>query len=57
VDWYVDYSHGIRPVRRAMLVDGASRRFEDIVNDPALRDLLSDEGTGSVTRYDRAHQP
>ena len=22
VDWYIDYSHGIRPVRRWMVVDG-----------------------------------
>ena len=53
VDWYVDYSHGIRPVRRAMLVDGASRPFETILSDPDVRGLLSDEGAVVVTRYDR----
>jgi len=53
VDWYVDYSHGIRPVRRAMRVDGTSQRFEKILSDPQLRDLLSDEGEISVSRYDK----
>src|SRR5688572_23297640 len=36
VDWYVDYSHGIRPVRRDMRVDGVLRRFEEILDDPQL---------------------
>jgi hypothetical protein len=53
VDWYVDYSHGIRPVARAMQVDGVVRRFEEILDDPELRDLLSDEVPLAVRRYDR----
>jgi hypothetical protein len=53
VDWYVDYSHGIRPVRRMMRVDGRELSFEKIMSDPVLRDLLSDEGEISVLRYDR----
>jgi hypothetical protein len=51
VDWYVDYSHGIRPVRRWMLVDGARQSFEAVLADPTRRHLLSDEGTLSVLRY------
>jgi hypothetical protein len=53
VDWYVDYSHGIRPVRRAMRVDGVIRSFESILGDPRLRDLLTDEGAVVVIRYER----
>jgi hypothetical protein len=53
VDWYVDYSHGIRPVRREMRIDGALRRFEEILDDPQLRNLLSDEGELTVRRYER----
>ncbi|MGH7467855.1 MAG: hypothetical protein ACRENP_07675 [Longimicrobiales bacterium] len=53
VDWYVDYSHGIRPVRRLMRVDGMLRPFEQILNDGQWRDLLSDEGTLAVARYVR----
>ncbi|MEO7367243.1 MAG: hypothetical protein ABIZ36_04755 [Gemmatimonadaceae bacterium] len=53
VDWYVDYSHGIRPVRRAMLVDGRPMTFEQVLADPVLRDLLSDEGAITSSRYDK----
>ena len=52
VDWYVDYSHGIRPVRRWMRVDGMPRPFETILNDPMQMHLLSDEGRAAVWRYE-----
>jgi hypothetical protein len=51
VDWYVDYSHGIRPVRRWMRVDGVRRSFEAILADSTRRSLLSDEGALAVLRY------
>jgi len=53
VDWYIDYSHGIRPVRRWMTVDGVRMTFEAILADGAKRALLSDEGPLAVTRYTR----
>ena len=53
VDWYVDYSHGIRPIRRSMRVDGITRTFEQILKDQQLRDLLSDEGDLTASRYDK----
>ena len=53
VDWYVDYSHGIRPVRRSMRVDGVARPFEAIMKDPQLRNLISDEGEITALHYDR----
>jgi hypothetical protein len=53
VDWYVDYSHGIRPVRRSMRVDGVVMPFEKIVKDSVLSALLSDEGVLTTTRYER----
>jgi hypothetical protein len=53
VDWYVDYSHGIRPVRRAMRVDGKVMTFEKIMSDPQFRYLISDEGEITALRYDR----
>ena len=52
VDWYVDYSHGIRPVRRAMRVDGVQRSFEKILTDPHLNGVISDEGVITVSRYE-----
>ena len=53
VDWYVDYSHGIRPVRRTMRVDGVAQSYEQILSDPRLSALLSDEGLMAVPRYER----
>ena len=53
VDWYVDYSHGIRPVRRSMRVDGNVVLFEKVLADSTLRDLLSDEGEITASRYDK----
>jgi hypothetical protein len=53
VDWYIDYSHGIRPVRRWMTVDGVRMSFEAILADSTKRALLSDEGPLAVTRYNK----
>ena len=53
VDWYVDYSHGVRPVRIWMLVDGLRRRFDEILGDSLLVPLLSDEGPLTARRYER----
>ncbi|MEO5904681.1 MAG: hypothetical protein ABIQ55_11750 [Gemmatimonadaceae bacterium] len=53
VDWYVDYSHGVRPVRRWMRVDGKPVTFEKILADVLLRNLLSDEGEVTVSRYEK----
>ena len=44
VDWYVDYSHGIRLMAGEMLVDGERRNVRDVLRDPQLCRLLSDEG-------------
>ncbi|MEP6834963.1 MAG: hypothetical protein ABJB74_16370 [Gemmatimonas sp.] len=51
VNWYVDYSHGIRLVHRMMRVDGVPRAFEKIVADSVSQALLSDEGVIKVPRY------
>lgn len=54
VDWYVDYSHGIRPVRRMMRVDGRSMTYEAILADSNMAPLLSDEGVIPIPRYERS---
>jgi hypothetical protein len=51
VDWYVDYSHGIRPVRRMIRVDDRMLTWEQILADENLHPLLSDEGVILVPRY------
>ena len=51
VDWYVDYSHGIRLVHEHMLVDGVAMSVADVLADPELHVLLSDEGVVTNPRY------
>jgi hypothetical protein len=41
---YVDYSHGIRLVKRQVTVDGKPRDISDVLKDAELSNLLSDEG-------------
>ena len=41
---YADYSHGIRLVSEKVLVDGKLCSVYDILKDPELAPLLSDEG-------------
>lgn len=51
VNWYVDYSHGIRPVRRMMRVDDTRKSYEKVLTDSVTLSLLSDEGVIKTPRY------
>ena len=50
VDWYVDYSHGVRPVRSVMRLNGSAVRFADVVAGEHFA-LVSDEGPITSPRY------
>jgi hypothetical protein len=41
---YADYSHGIRLVSEVVLIDGKIRSVYDVLQDPQLASLLTDEG-------------
>ncbi|NLI76081.1 MAG: hypothetical protein GX442_06520 [Candidatus Riflebacteria bacterium] len=41
---YADYSHGIRLVSRTVTVDGVDRPIAEVLGDPVLSRLLSNEG-------------
>ena len=43
VNWYVDYSHGIRLIKRTVKVDGKKMDYQAVLNNPLLRGLLTDE--------------
>ena len=43
VDWYVDYSHGIRFINNQVLLDGSPVLFTDILKDPVLYKIFSNE--------------
>lgn len=52
VDWYMDYSHGIRFVNRHVFVDGYPYDIMKILRHPVLYRLFSDEAQPStVTGY------
>ena len=48
VDWYVDYSHGIRLMSQRMFVDGRPMQVRDVFKDKELSALLSNEGPVGV---------
>jgi hypothetical protein len=43
VYWYVDYSHGIRLINNQVLIDGKPCLFSDILKDPLLYRIFSNE--------------
>jgi hypothetical protein len=52
VDWYVDYSHGIRLVYRKIKVDGRWMDYEEVLKSPLLKGLLCDEEHGDFYKYE-----
>lgn len=48
---WVDYSHGIRLVQQKLIVNGATRNVAEVLADPNLAGLLSDEGVIPDARY------
>lgn len=43
-DTYADYSHGARLIGGTMIVDGVERPISEVMRDPNLAGLVSDEG-------------
>jgi hypothetical protein len=54
---HVDYSHGVRLVARAALLDGQPTTIDAVLADPSLSALLSDEGPLPTARYPSAPAP
>ncbi len=48
IDWYVDYSHGIRLINMQILVDGKHLLLTDVLKDPVLYKVFSDEDSPMV---------
>lgn len=52
VDWYVDYSHGIRLMKKNVILDGELVSVSELLADPVLYKLLSNEDSPMLqTRY------
>jgi hypothetical protein len=43
VDWYVDYSHGVRFINNQVMIDGKFFLFTDVLKDPVLYKIFSNE--------------
>ena len=51
VNWYVDYSHGIRLIDRKVRVNGRRMDYLELLNHPVLRKLVTDEPGDMMLRY------
>ncbi len=51
VNWYVDYSHGIRLVYRTIYINGKPMDYIDVLKDKNLKKLLCDENDCNFYRY------
>jgi len=50
-DQYSDYSHGIRLIANDVLVNGQLTRLQEVMRDPELCNLVSDEGIVTFLNY------
>ncbi|MCB0472964.1 MAG: hypothetical protein KDC56_07890 [Flavobacteriaceae bacterium] len=51
VDWYVDYSHGIRLIYEKMSINNKIYFVKDVLNDPELSGSICDESNCKLMRY------
>jgi hypothetical protein len=51
VNWYVDYSHGVRLMKRAVMVDSKPRDVRAVSHSAESNGLLSDEGAIQFPSY------
>ncbi|MFN9950917.1 MAG: hypothetical protein ACK53B_09150, partial [Bacteroidota bacterium] len=52
VNWYVDYSHGVRLVNGTIRVNGKKMDYREVLQDTLLRKLLTEETGTLMLRYD-----
>lgn len=55
VDWYVDYSHGIRLMNNEVLLDGKITTVSKILSDPVFYRLLSNEDSPMIQTTYQEH--
>lgn len=48
---WADYSHGVRLVSSIGILNGKRVKLADVLKDPILHELLSDEGVISIAKY------
>ena len=51
INWWVDYSHGIRLIYRKIKVDGKMMDYEEVLKSPVYQKLLCNEDACNFYRY------
>lgn len=51
INWWVDYSHGIRLIHQNIKVDGKEMNYMDVLKHPIYQKLLCDEDACDYFRY------
>ena len=51
INWWVDYSHGIRLIYKTIYVNGKPMNYTDVLKDENLKKLLCDEENCDFYRY------
>lgn len=51
VNWYVDYSHGLRLVYRRILVNGKEMDYSEVLKHPVYHKLICDEDRCDMYKY------
>jgi hypothetical protein len=51
VNWYVDYSHGVRLVLKRMMVNGIMMDVDEVMKNPVMRRLITYETEEKLYRY------
>jgi hypothetical protein len=51
VFWWVDYSQGVRLISKRVKVDGKWMRMEEVMVNPSLRGLLTNEPSANMLKY------
>jgi hypothetical protein len=51
VNWYVDYSHGIRLVHEIIFVEGKAMHYTEVLKHPVFSKLLCNEEWCDMYRY------
>ncbi|QCX37083.1 hypothetical protein FF125_01005 [Aureibaculum algae] len=54
VDWYVDYSHGIRLIYEKMLINNKVHLVKDVLNNPELAGSICNDSKCAMMRYGKA---
>ncbi len=51
VNWYVDYSHGIRLIARKIIINGKAMDYKEVLSHPVYSKLICDEADCTFLSY------